>query len=116
MPYYLAIGVPCELFMHLNPTKCKPFEKAYKIELEQQDSMLHRQGVYVRDALLCTVGNMFSGKLGQKLEYPKKPYGFNGGELSKKEIELQRRLLLAQLQAMKTNHDMMKKEKNGKVS
>lgn len=84
------------------------------IRLEQEDSMLYRQGVYVRDALLSTVGNMFSSKSAKKIEYPKKPYGIGNKELSKREIELQRKLVMASLQAMKTNFDLSKKDK-GKV-
>lgn len=113
MPYYMSMGVPYELFMRMNPKKCEPFVKAYKIKLEQQDGLMYRQGIYIRDALLCTVGNMFSGKNSKRLDYPKKPYGFSNGELSKKEIENQRRLVMATLQAMKTNHDLVKKN-NGK--
>lgn len=112
MPYYISIGVPYEMFMRLNPKKCEPFVRAYEMILEQQDAMLHRQGRYVCDALLCTVGNMFSGRNAKKHEYPKKPYGINN-KLSKKEIEKQRRLVMATLQAMKTNHDLQKKN-NGK--
>lgn len=97
--------------MKLNPVKIKPFVKAYELRLEQQDAMLYRQGLYVRDALLCTVGNMFGGKSAKKIEYPKKPYGVGAKELTEEEIKKQRELLIANLNALKINHDLQKKNK-----
>lgn len=38
--------------------------------------LFHLQGHYMADALLATVGNMFSSK-GKKFEYPKEPYPLN---------------------------------------
>lgn len=43
------------------------------------------QGLYIRDALICTVGNMFSGKTGTKHEYPKEPYAITASEIKERE-------------------------------
>lgn len=50
--------------------------------------MLWMQGIYMRDALLCTVGNMFSGKGTTPIEYPKEPYPITAAQVAeKKEAE-----------------------------
>lgn len=96
----------------MNPYKCKPFIKAHELLLEQQDTLMYRQGQYFAEAIMSTVCNALAGKNGKKYEYPKKPYGISK-ELSQKEIKKQRELVMASLQAMKINHDLQKKN-NGK--
>ena len=51
------------------------------------------QGLYFRDALICTVGNMFSGKDSKTHEYPKEPYAITEDEIRERE---ERENLLAQ--------------------
>lgn len=75
LPYYLAIGVSKELFMDSCPVELKPYEKAHQIYLEQQNGMMHLQGLYIRSA--------FASAWSEKSKYPDKPYPLFGE--SKKE-------------------------------
>jgi hypothetical protein len=43
------------------------------------------QGLYIRDALLSTVGNMFSGKGAIPIEYPKEPYPVTAEQVAERE-------------------------------
>lgn len=76
------------------------------------------------DALLTTVGNMFSsGKKKKPFEYPKHPYKLgdstkkattdNPEGLSEEEINKQREAFVARFFAMKTNFELNHDKKNG---
>ena len=61
------------------------------------------QGLYVRDALLVTVGNMFSDKSSKKNEYPTEPYPVTVEQIAEKEAAENRKMeerLKADLMAM----------------
>lgn len=63
------------------------------------------------EALMCTVGNMFSK--GARHKYPKKPYELfaNSNELSDEEKKRQTELLFAKMNIMATNFNLSKQEK-----
>ena len=61
-------------FWHGDVSMVRAYRKAEEMRRRKQNEILWLQGLYVRDALICTVGNMFSGKSGTKNEYPKEPY------------------------------------------
>lgn len=98
-----------EEFWKSNPHKVnlriKAFNKEEKRKYDYDNAMAHLHGVYVRDALLCTVGNMFSK---EKFEYPKIPYGEEEieRELTEQEKQAQLDLFVANLESMKTNFEM----------
>ena len=46
LPAALLMGVPYDLFWHLNPRKLEPFRTAYKDRLSQEDYYAWRQGAY----------------------------------------------------------------------
>lgn len=79
------------------------------MKLEEQNQMMYYQGIYFRDALLCTVGNMFNE--GEPLKYPKKPYGFfeEQKELTEEEKKKQTELFFKSLEVSKVNDDLRKR-------
>lgn len=99
--------------MHSTPfiLECyvKGYEQARERKLEESNSLAHLQGQYIVEALLSTVGNMFSGKSAKKFKYPDKPYELNtqrNKELTEEELQRQRELFVARLEAMKTNFEL----------
>ena len=72
----LTIGVPYELFWHLNPTKLKPFHTAFenKRRLRDEESWLY-WGTYGLSALQTVISHFGAGLSGKKsdVEYIKKP-------------------------------------------
>lgn len=46
----------------------------HKRDLEEQNTMNYYLGAYFREALISTVGNMFSKKGTKQMEYPDKPF------------------------------------------
>ena len=61
------------------------------------------QGLYIRDALLSTVGNMFSNKGATPMEYPAEPYPVTAEQVAERESAEQRKMeerLKADLHAM----------------
>lgn len=75
LPLALKIGVPYELFWHLNPTKLIPFIKAYGQKQQERSDEMWMMGQFVMAALDATVCNMmpFVKRKG-KGKYPEKPY------------------------------------------
>jgi len=84
-----------------------------KAEIQKQNYLAHLQGQYICEALMATVGNMLSKKGTKKYQYPEKPYEFeNQKEFTEEELQKQRELFVAKLEAMKTNFEL-NNSKNG---
>lgn len=111
MPFYMAIGVSKAEFLDSTPVELEPYDLAYRKRFELEDVLAYRQGVYVRDALISTVGNMFLKKGAKAFEYPSKPYGLND-EPTEEEKRQQNKLLLDSLMMMKKNFEMTHKKKD----
>lgn len=105
------------MFWTLNPTKIKPYVKADEMKREHERELLNItafvNGIYVRDALFCTVGNMFSKK---KFEYPSEPYDLWNKTKKVEDVELteedkirQTEQLFAMLNVRKDNWDLTHK-------
>lgn len=76
LPNALTIGVPYELFWHLNPKKLKPFYTAFenKRKLRDEENWLY-WGTYGLSALQTVMSHFGAGLSGKKsdVEYIKKP-------------------------------------------
>lgn len=113
---YLA-GIDYDRFGSLTLKEMQIIAKAYsekvQADFELRDTMAYVQGRYVVEALLCTVGNMFSK--GKPMKYPDKPYSQNKEvPLTEEEIQRQRELFVANLKAMETNFNLEKEKKKKK--
>lgn len=73
LPAALLMGVPYDLFWHLNPRKLEPFRTAYKDRLSQEDHYAWRQGAYIKLA----VGSILFGR---KCKYPENPFSLTAGD------------------------------------
>ena len=70
----MSIGVPYDLFWHLNPRKMKAFEKAYARQRQERMNDMWYMGQLVAAAMDATVCNMMPfTKRRQKGTYPEKP-------------------------------------------
>ena len=87
MPNALAVGVPYDVFWHLNPKKLKPFQDAYFIKRKMLDEEMWYMGQYVAMVLDSTVCNnsLWKGKNGKASKYAKKPL-MADWEIGKKEL------------------------------
>ena len=74
-----------EDFWHGDVNMVRAYRKADEMKRRRENQTLWVQGLYVRDALLCTVGNMFSGKTGKKHEYPEEAYPITELEIRERE-------------------------------
>ena len=72
-------------FWHGDVNMVRAYRKADEMKRRRENEALWVQGLYVRDALICTVGNMFSGKGAQKHEYPKEPYAITEMDIRERE-------------------------------
>ena len=72
-------------FWNQNVDMARAYRKADELKRRRENETLWTQGLYFRDALLCTVGNMFSGKTAKKFEYPKEPYPVTSEQVAEAE-------------------------------
>lgn len=115
MPYALSIGVDLGSFWRLNPHTlhliAEGYEIAFKRQIEANNTMAYLQGQYFVEALLCTVGNMFSDKRSNKHKYPEKPYDLNlDGNKEERAKEDQIQLFASSLNTMMTNFNLSKEQ------
>lgn len=64
------MGMSYELFWYGDPVAAKTYREADQIRKKRANEELWLSGTYMADALLSTVGNMFSKK---KFHYPAEP-------------------------------------------
>lgn len=84
----MSIGMTYDEFWNQDVEMVRAFRKAHELKRRQQNEMLWVQGLYVRDALLATVGNMFADKSAKPHEYPAEPYPVTAEQVAdKKEAE-----------------------------
>lgn len=104
-------GISYDRFGKLTLKEINIISNAYKkkvdSDFEYEDLVAHLNGIYMMEAIKCTVGNMF-GKNGFK--YPEKPLIQTNKPLTEKEKKKQVELFFAQIEAMGTNFNMQKKE------
>ena len=84
---------------------------AYMRQIDHDNTMAHLQGIYIRDALLSTVGNMFSSKHSKTIEYPEKPYDLNlDGMKDEREKESQIELFVGQLNTAMNSFNLSREQ------
>lgn len=83
----MSIGMTYDEFWNQDVALVGVYRKADELRRQRQNEMLWMQGVYFRDALLATVGNMFSGKRAKKHDYPKEPYPITAEQISAREAQ-----------------------------
>ena len=118
LPFALSIGVQYDAFWRLTPRSlgfiAEGYNKAYIRQIEHENAIAHLQGIYIRDALLSTVGNMFSKKTAEKFEYPKKPFDLDlDGKKEERERESQLELFKASLDNAMHNFNLRQSQEKG---
>lgn len=105
MPDALTIGVPYDLFWHLNPTKLKPFYTAFenKRKIRDEENWL-TWGTYAMSMFSVILANAFNKNSQAKyIENPIYKQAKNNGQLTEEEKQKQIEQLFMQLQIMETN-------------
>lgn len=117
LPQALVLGMTEEEFWHSNPRKLKAYVEAEKIKMKneyrKENLISYINGIYTRDALLCTVCNMFKDKNTKAIEYPAEPYDFfkkteEPKEFTEEQKIAQTKALFMKLQLMQTNDELAK--------
>jgi hypothetical protein len=88
----MSIGMTFDEFWNQDVAMVRAYRKAHDLRRRQQNEALWMQGLYVRDALLATVGNMFADKSAKKNEYPTEPYPITAEQVEEKEAAERRRM------------------------
>ena len=87
----MSIGMTYDEFWNQDVAMVRAFRKADELSRRRQNEVLWMQGLYIREALLSTVGNMFAGKGATPIEYPTEPYPVTLEQIEeKKELERKR--------------------------
>ena len=88
----MSIGMTYDEFWNQDVAMVRAFRKSYELKRRQQNENLWMQGLYIRDALLSTVGNMFAGKGATPIEYPAEPYPVTAEQVAEKEAAENRKM------------------------
>ena len=80
----MSIGMTYDEFWNQDVAMVRAYRKADELKRRRQNETLWMQGWYSRDALLSTVGNMFSGKSSAPIEYPAEPYAVTAEQVEEK--------------------------------
>jgi hypothetical protein len=94
----MSIGMSYDEFWNQDVTIVGAYRKADELNRRRQNEVLWLQGLYIRDALISTVGNMFSGKGAKKHEYPGEPYPVTAEQVAEQE-EQKRKLAEERMKA-----------------
>ena len=90
-PIYMSWGMSWEQFWHGDCEAAKHFRKAAKLRERQRDYELWLQGLYVREAVLASIGNAYLEKGKEPFTYPDEPYSFSakpdGKPITEEELE-----------------------------
>lgn len=111
----LSIGISYKDFWGYTPRIVlqilEGYNQSQKRQLDYDNFIAYVQGRYFADALLCTVGNMFSKKGAKTIEYPKEPYNLEGErELTQEEKDAGAKVIIDNLMRMKENFERAKAE------
>ena len=78
LPYYLAIGMPYELFWYGEPTLVKAYREAHEMRSAQKNQELWMQGKYnlcaFRSVIEALSYGLSGGKGSKPSEYPHEPF------------------------------------------
>ena len=88
----MSIGMTFDEFWNQDVAMVRAYRKSHELKRRQQNEVLWMQGLYIRDALLSTVGNMFAGKSSTPIEYPAEPYPVTTEQVAEKEAAEHRRM------------------------
>ena len=88
----MSIGMTYDEFWNQDVAMVRAYRKAHDLKRRQENEALWMQGLYVREALLSTVGNMFAGKGSVPIEYPAEPYPVTVEQVAEKEAAERRKM------------------------
>ncbi len=84
LPYYLAIGMPYELFWDGDPTLVKVYREAHELRAQMKNQEEWMQGLYNYHGFRAVVEALaygFSGRKGNKpQDYPSEPFPITAAE------------------------------------
>ena len=85
LPYYLAIGMPYELFWSGDPDLVKTYRSVHQMRMQQKNQEMWAQGIYVHRAFMSVAEKIMQGFSGGKgggntTEYPSEPIPFTEEE------------------------------------
>lgn len=89
------------------------YNREQKRKLDYDNFIAYLQGRYFVDALLSTVGNMFSKKGAKPLEYPREPYNLEEErELTQEEKDAKAKAIIDNLMQMQEAFERSKQNSN----
>ena len=111
------MGITWAEFWDMTPAIVEAYKQGFKIKKDEQNTFAYIQGIYFRDALASTVGNMFKKKGAKAIEYPSEPYelyahtddnGNTDGGMSEEEKRKKTEALFGVLRLMQANFEISK--------
>lgn len=92
----MSIGLTYDEFWNQDVCMARAYREANELQRRKENEILWTQGRYIQEALLATVGNMFSKN--SKFEYPSEPYPITAKQLEEKR-ERERKIVEERIKA-----------------
>jgi hypothetical protein len=86
----MSIGMTYDEFWNQSVSMVRAYREADDLRRRKENEVLWMQGVYIREALMSTVCNMFNK--GTKFEYPKDPYPVTSKQVEEKQERERKRM------------------------
>ena len=80
----MSIGMSYLDFWNGDVCMVRAYRKADELNRRKQNEMMWWQGIYIREALMSTVGNMLAGKNATPIEYPAEPHPITEEQIREK--------------------------------
>lgn len=119
-PYCYVMGITWDEFWNMNPRIVNAYKEGFRLKREEDNAFAYLQGVYFRDAIASTIGNVFKKKGAKAAEYPSKPYDlsegatddneYNSGALTEAEKRRKTEMLFGTLRLMQANYELSKQQ------
>ena len=82
-PYFLSIGMSREEYWYEDPLLVRDYLQAEEYRRKNENYTLWLNGIYMREAVLSSIGNAFIGKGSTPYYYPDKPIPMGEEEIEK---------------------------------
>ena len=112
-PYFLEMGMTYDLYWNDRVEIAKAYLKANQLKNKRINEEMWLQGIYVRHALLSTVGNMFVKNKSKMNEYPKEPLPITQSEFEKMKEKQEKEKFEAMKNKMIQASQKINKDKGG---
>lgn len=90
-PYFRSLGMTYEEYWYGDPLLVRDYLQAEEYRRRQENYSLWMSGLYMREAIMASIGNAFIDKGQPPYEYPERPFPMTDEEIEAQREEQEKR-------------------------